>query len=290
MSRSTPDRLLAGAVRAAAGIAGLLVLVIGAFVLWRAWPALREIGPARFLTDPAWRPTGGEFLVAPMLAASVLVTAGAVGIAAPAGVACALFLEHTGPRRLAGPLRRLLELLNGVPSVLFGLWGLVTLAPLLARWEPPGQCLLAGILVLAVMILPTVALAADAAVRAVPRESLVAAASLGLSRLATIRHVVLPSARRGIAAGVLLGAARAVGETMAVVMVCGNVVRMPSGPFDPVRTVTANIALEMGYATEEHRAALFVTGLSLMALIGAAVWFLPAREEENGGAVVRTNA
>lgn len=287
MSRPTPDRLLALAVRAAAAITGLLVLVIGAFVLWRAWPALRDVGPAPFLSDAAWRPTRGEFLVLPMLAASILVTAGAVAIAAPAGVACALFLEHVGPRRLVGPFRRLLELLGGVPSVLFGLWGLMELAPLLARWEPPGQCLLAGILVLAAMILPTVALAADAAVRAVPRESLVAAASLGLSRLATIRHVVLPSARRGIAAGVVLGAARAVGETMAVVMVCGNVVRMPTSLFDPVRTVTANIALEMGYAAEEHRAALFVTGLSLMSLIGVAVWFLPTREEEPGRAAAR---
>ena len=147
--------------------------------------------------------------------------------------------------------------------MVFGLWGLVVLVPLIARVGPPGQSVLAGVLVLAVMILPTIALVADAALGAVPEDTLRGGAAAGLSRWALVRSLALPSARAGIATGILLGTGRALGETMAVLMVTGNVVQVPGSLLAPVRTLTANIALEMAYATDAHRSALFVSGLAL---------------------------
>ena len=158
-------------------------------------------------------------------------------------------------------------MLAGIPSVVYGLWGLTVLAPLIARWQPPGVSVLAGALVLALMVLPTVALTASSALAAVPASLLQGAAALGLSRRAVVLGVALPAARGGIVGGVLLAAARALGETMALLMVAGNVVQMPSGLFEPVRVLTANIALEMAYASGDHRAALFASGVLLTALV-----------------------
>ncbi|MGR9108666.1 MAG: PstC family ABC transporter permease, partial [Gammaproteobacteria bacterium] len=149
----------------------------------------------------------------------------------------------------------------------YGLWGLTTVASWIGRLSPPGTSLLAGIFILALMILPTIALTSEAALAAVPGDYLRGAAALGLSRWATIRRVALPAAGSAIASGVLLAAARAMGETMAVLMVCGNVAQYPRSLFDSVRTLTANIALEMAYAMDYHRAALFVSGLLLMLLV-----------------------
>jgi len=150
--------------------------------------------------------------------------------------------------------------------VVYGLWGLMVLVPALARIGPPGQSVLAGVLVLALMILPTIALVSDTALGAVPEIHLRGAAAAGLSRWAIVRSIALPTARSGILTGILLGTGRALGETMAVVMVTGNVAQIPDGVFAPVRTLTANIALEMAYATDAHRSALFVSGLVLALL------------------------
>ena len=186
--------------------------------------------------------------------------------------------------------RRLIELLAGIPSVVYGFWGLVTLVPLIARVRPPGPSLLAGILILTIMILPTITLMAHAALAGVPKHYLQGAAALGLSRWATIRGVVFPAARSGLFTGVILETGRAIGETMAILMVCGNVVRTPHSLFDPIRTLTANIALEMGFALGDHRSALFVSGLLLTAMIvdagrsgrdhqqGAHLWVIGAPE------------
>ena len=152
---------------------------------------------------------------------------------------------------------------------MYGFWGLVNLVPLIARIHPPGPSLLAGILILTIMILPTIALMADAALANVPQHYLRGAAALGLSRWATIRGVVFPAAKSGLFTGVILETGRAIGETMAVLMVCGNVVETPHSLFDPIRTLTANIALEMAFALGDHRSALFVSGLLLMAMIVA---------------------
>jgi phosphate transport system permease protein len=162
-------------------------------------------------------------------------------------------------------------LLAGIPSVVYGFWGLVVLVPLIGRIQPPGTSLLAGIAILTIMILPTIALMADASLAKVPPEYLRGAAALGLSRWGMIRGVVFPAAKSGLFTGVILETGRAIGETMAMLMVCGNVVQTPKSLFDPMRTLTANIALEMAYATGDHRSALFVSGLVLMALIVALV-------------------
>lgn len=270
MSRSHPDRALYGVLGSVALLAGAIVVLIVAFLAREAWPALSSLGLRRFVTDDGWLPAAGasgRFNLLPMVTGSLLLTAGAVLLAAPAGILSAIFCRFYAPPSVARVYRRLTELLAGIPSVVYGFWGLVTLVPLIYQLRPPGQSLLAGILILALMILPTVALMADAALGAVPRAYLAAAAALGLGRSTTVRSIALPTALPGIGTGVLLATARATGETMAVLMVCGNVVRMPSSVFDPVRSLTANIALEMAYASEHHRSVLFVSGLVLMAFV-----------------------
>ncbi|MCO6455929.1 MAG: phosphate ABC transporter permease subunit PstC [Pirellulaceae bacterium] len=271
MFRSRRDLLLVWLLRSCAVLAGAMVLLIAAFLVLESLPALRVVGLGRFLTDASWHPAAaadeGQFNLLPMLAGTLLATAGAVTVATPLGICSALFCHFYAPPRLARAYRRLIELMAGIPSVVYGLWGLTVLVPMIARWQPPGASLLAAVVVLSIMVLPTIALVADAAVENVPREYLRAAAALGLSRWGTIRGVVLPSARSGLLTGVVLETGRAIGETMAVLMVCGNVVQLPRSVFDPVRTLTANIALEMAYALGDHRSALFVSGLLLLAMI-----------------------
>lgn len=267
MSPSARDARLAGASAIAALAVSALFVLIVLFVFGESWPALRRIDPARFLLDPAWHPTEGLFGLLPMLSASLAASVGALILATPLGVASALFCRHYAPPTIARLYRWAIILLSGLPSVVLGLWGLTVVVPLIARIEPPGASLLAGILILTLMIAPTIALTTEAALAAAPEAYWRGAAALGLSREGAIAHVVLPATRASIAAGVLLAAARALGETMAIVMVSGNVVQAPTSLFDPVRTLTANIALEMAYATGNHRASLFVSGLMLTALV-----------------------
>jgi phosphate transport system permease protein len=270
-SRHGTDRATAAVLRVAAAVAGGITVLIVFHLLLASLPALREVGLLRFLGDPSWNPRDGAFNLAPMLAGTLAVTAGAVAIAAPLAVASAVFGRFYVRGLLSRAHRRVLETLAGIPSVVFGLWGMMVLVPLIAAIGPPGQSLLAGMLVLALMILPTIALLADSALGAVPEDPLRGAAAAGLSRWAIVRSVALPAARPGILVGVLLGTGRALGETMAVLMVTGNVVQVPASLLEPVRTLTANIALEMAYATDAHRSALFVSGLVLALLTIALV-------------------
>ncbi|MGH8566938.1 MAG: phosphate ABC transporter permease subunit PstC [Gammaproteobacteria bacterium] len=267
--------MLAAALRAAAFVCGAFVVLMVLFVLRESWPALREIGLSRFFTDTSWHPQGGAaagtFGLVPMITASLALTAGAMLLAAPLGLLCALFCSDYAPLGLATAFRRLMEVLAGIPSVVYGFWGLVVLVPLINRWQPPGASLLAGILVLALMILPTMALLAQTAIATVPADYRRGAAALGLTRVGTLWGVVLPAARSGLYTAALLAIGRAIGETMAVLMVCGNVVRSPSSLFAPVRALTANIALEMAYALDDHRSALFVSGLMLAGVVVALV-------------------
>ena len=267
------DRALRAVTALAAHLSGLLLAGVVLFVLWQAWPALEAVGPLRFVTDGAWLPAGrpAQFGLLPMLLASVAVTVGAMLLAGPLGLATAVFMTDYAPAWLARLLRGVVELLAGVPSVIYGLWGLVTLVPLLAAWQPPGASLLAGMLVLALMILPTMTLTAHAAITSVGSECRLAVAALGFTGAGALWGVVLPAARNGLCGALLLSTARALGETMVVLMVMGNVVRLPDGLLAPARTLTANIALELGYAGDRHRAALFVGGLLLTALVAALV-------------------
>ena len=267
MSRSGSDQIVLWVLRGSAVPAGALVLLIAGFLVLEALPVFQDIGPARFFTDLSWHPAEGLYNLTPMLWGTLFTMAGSVLLATPIGILSAVFCHFYAPSPVARMYRQLIELLAGIPSVVYGFWGLVVLVPLIGRIHPPGPSLLAGILILTIMILPTVALMADASLATVPKEYLRGAAALGLSRWATVRGVVLPAAKSGIFTGVILGTGRAIGETMAILMVCGNVVQTPKTLFDPVRTFTANIALEMAYAMGDHRSALFVSGLVLMAMI-----------------------
>lgn len=264
------DAALIWTLRGLATVAGGIVLLIVAFLVVESVPALEGIGVLRFVTDGSWHPLSDLFGMTPMIVASLIITLGAVLAATPLGIGSALFCRYYASPRIAIPYRRLIELLAGIPSVVYGFWGLVVLVPVLTH------SLLTGIVILTLMVLPTIALIADARLANVPEDYIRGSAALGLTRWAMLRGVVLPAARSGLVTAVMLATARAIGETMAVLMVCGNVVQMPKGLGDPVRTLTANIALEMAYAADSHRSALFVSGLLLMVIVGlllaAAEW------------------
>lgn len=271
MFRSRSDGLLKVWLLLSAVVSTSIVLVIVVFVLRESWGAVTSVGVTRFVSDGSWHPTEQRFGMGPMVVASVATMVGALLLAGPLGVVSALFCQWFAPRPVAVVFRRLVELLAGIPSVVYGFWGLVTLVPLLGRWQPPGASLLAGILIVGLMVLPTVALLSEAAIESVNRDVVKGAAALGFGRWSVLWWVVLPAARPGIVTALLLAAGRAIGETMAVLMVCGNVVRMPASVFDPVRTLTANIALEMAYAMQDHRAVLFVSGAVLMLVVAGLV-------------------
>jgi len=242
--------------------AGIIVVFVFVFLVSESLPALQSVAVSRWFTGD-WQPAIGQYNLLPMVVGSVAVTGGSAFLATPLGLASALFLTYYAPKPLAGAYRRLLEVLGSLPSVIFGFWGLTVLVPLINSWSPPGQSILAGILILTVMTLPTVALASHAALVSLSPSLMRGAMALGLSRSQAIVRIMLPAARAGIAAAVLLQTGRALGETMVVLMVCGNLVQWPGGVFDPVRTLTANIALEMAYATDTHRSSLFVCALVL---------------------------
>lgn len=265
--RSIVDRGLGWWLRGSAVLAGTSTLLVALFVGKEALPAMRHVGITRFFADASWHPVEGTFGVLPMLVGSLATTAGAIAIAAPLGIVVAVFCRHYAPAPVARVYRGAVELFAGVPSVVFGFWGLVVLVPMIARIKPPGASLLAAVLVLSMMILPTVALLADSALAQVPHDLVRGAAALGLTKASTVRRVILPAARSGLTAAVILAVGRAIGETMAVLMVAGNVVQMPKSIFDPIRTLPSNVALEMAYALGDHRSALFVTGLALVGLV-----------------------
>lgn len=271
MSQSRNEVILVWILRGMALVSGAIVLLILVFLIWETLPILQSIGLNRFFNDPDWHPTSEEFNLTPMLWGTLLVMSSAVLVATPLGISSAVFCHYYAPPLSAKLYRRLIELLAGIPSVVYGFWGLVVLVPIIGRIHPPGPSLLAGTLILTLMILPTITLVADASLENVPPDYLRACAALGLGRWATVRGVVFPAAKSGLLTGVILETGRAIGETMAVLMVCGNVVQTPKSVFEPVRTLTANIALEMAYAVGNHRAALFVSGLVLMVMIVALV-------------------
>jgi len=276
-------------LRSCAAVSGAVVVIIALFLVLESIPALRNVGFTRWFSDPSWHPKAdasqGTFNLVPMLAGTMAAMVGSVLVATPLGIASALFRQFYAPRGLGEAYRRLIELLAGIPSVVYGFWGLVVLVPLIRRIEPPGASLLAGIIILAIMILPTIALTADAAIEAVPKHYLQGAHALGLSRWGILIAIIFPAARSGLFTGVILETGRAIGETMAILMVCGNIVQTPKSLFDPIRTLTANIALEMAYALGDHRSALFVSGLALMMMIVllaiGAEWF--GRENIHAG-------
>lgn len=264
---SNSDRWFKSITTSLAIFVAMLVSFIFIFVAWESWPALHQIPLHRFLTDGHWYPTQGEYDLLPMIIGSLACALGAVLVATPLGIFGGVYCRYHAPTWVATIYRRIIELLSGIPSVIFGLWGLINVVPMVAAWNPPGTSLLAGILVLAAMILPTIAVMTDQSLGQVPHSYRISSEALGLARNTYILKVALPHARPGIVSGILLALGRALGETMAILMVAGNVVAIPDSIFAPVRTLTANIALEMAYAMDLHRQTLYVTGLLLLASV-----------------------
>ncbi len=261
------DKFLLITLRGFSALAGITTVLILLFLIAESFPVFQKFGLLVFFIDSSWYPREQLFNLVPMMTASLLAATCAVLLAAPLGIFSGVFCNYYAPPKLAWIYRRLIELIAGVPSVVYGFWGLVVLVPLILNIRPPGASLLAGILVLALMIFPTMALASDSIFHSFPKEQLNGASALGFSRWRTIFSLILPSVKRNLLAALSLQIGRALGETMAVLMVCGNVVQLPKSFFDPVRTLTANMALEMSYATGSHRSALFVSGLILVLLI-----------------------
>lgn len=284
-NRHTPaaDVLMWAFFTAAAALATLILVLIAAFLLREAAPLVSEGGFTRFFTDNGWWPKDQSFEMTPMLLSSLLLTLGATLLAAPFAIGMAVFMVFVGPPWLTKLIRRLVEASAAVPTVVYGLWGVTTIVPLLNLIKPPGASLLAGVIVLALMILPTITILSREALQMVPSSFVQASSALGISQTKTLLHVVLPAAWPGICASLVLGAARAIGETMAVLMVCGNIVQVPSSVLDPVRALTANIALEMPYALDSHRASLFVAGLMVLLLVTALVTVREAVVRERHG-------
>lgn len=253
-------------VTALSAIAVLALITI--FIFKEGCPIMFKIGIPEFIFGGKWSPSKGIFGIFPMIIGSLWVTSGALVVGLPLGLACAIFLSEMSPEGLSAILKPAVELLAGIPSVVYGFIGLVVLVPFIRDFlGGPGFSVLAGALVLGIMILPTVTSVSYDAIKSVPKAYRDGMLALGATRWQTIKMVLLPAAKPGIVAGVILGMGRAVGETMAVIMVAGNATIIPKSILSPVRTLTSNIALEMGYAAGDHRQALFATGVVLFVII-----------------------
>ncbi|MFH0809876.1 MAG: phosphate ABC transporter permease subunit PstC [Pseudomonadota bacterium] len=242
--------------------------LISLFIFVEGLPVLSKAGLGDFLLSSHWAPTKGHFGILAMVVSSVLATLGALTVGVPLGLACAIVLAEFASPTLRLVLKPAVELLAGIPSVVYGFLGVVLLVPLIRdHLGGPGLSLLAVALILGVMILPTIISISVDAIHAVPATYREASLAVGATQWQTIYRVVLPAAKSGVITAVVLAMGRAVGETMAVIMVAGNALRLPHSVLDSVRTLTSNIALELGYASGDHRAALFATGLVLFAVI-----------------------
>ena len=246
----------------------LAVALICIFLFMNGVPAIFKIGPLKFLTGTVWKPGNNIFGILPMIMGSIYVTAGAIIIGVPIGIMTSIFMAEYCPRKIYGFLKSATELLAGIPSVVYGFFGLTVLVPLIRKLpHSKGTSILTASILLGIMILPTIIGVTEAALRAVPRSYYEGSLALGATQERSIFRVMLPAAKSGVLAGVVLGIGRAIGETMAVVMVAGNQARMPAGLLKGVRTMTTNIVLEMGYAADLHRGALIATGVVLFVFI-----------------------
>lgn len=257
----------------------LAVAIICLFLFANGVPAMKKIGFIKFLTGEMWKPNNGIYGLLPMIVGSIYVTAGAIIVGVPIGILTSVFMAMYCPKRIYRPLKAATELLAGIPSVVYGFFGLVVLVPFIRdigrTWKSMGLIknsgngsgILTASLLLGMMILPTVIGVTESAIRSVPRQYYEGALALGATHERSIFRVLIPAAKSGVIAGIVLGIGRAIGETMAVIMVAGNQARMPAGLLKGIRTLTANIVIEMGYATDLHREALIATGVVLFVFI-----------------------
>lgn len=246
----------------------LAVILICVFLFASGVPAIKEIGLTDFLFGMSWKPGQGLYGVFPMIIGSIYVTAGAIIIGVPIGLLCAVFMSRYCPDKLYKILKPAIDLLAGIPSIVYGFFGLMVVVPLVQQYfGGSGKSLLTSAILLGIMILPTIISVSESNIRAVPEYYYEGSLALGATRERSIFRAVLPAAKMGILAGIILGIGRAIGETMAVVMVCGNQAIMPESITSGVRTLTANIVLEMGYASGLHRDSLIATAVVLFVFI-----------------------
>ncbi len=238
------------------------------FIFEEGLPLISKIGPKVFLFGEKWIPSKGLFGIFPMIVSSFWVTFGALLLGIPLGLSCAIFLCEWVPSAAALILRPTIQLLAAIPSVIYGFWGLIVLVPLIRNYlGGPGLSILSGSMILGFMILPTIISISEDSLKALPPSYKVGALALGATHWQAIWRVMIPAARSGIVSSIILGMGRAIGETMAMIMVLGNAVKMPTSFLDSARTLTTNIGIEMGYASGDHREALFATGVVLFFII-----------------------
>lgn len=278
-SKAWTEKLMQGVFLAAACASVLAVALICIFLFANGIPAIREIGFVKFITGDIWRPGNNLYGIFPMIIGSLYVTAGAVLIGVPVGILTSVFMALYCPKRIYRPLKAATELLAGIPSVVYGFFGLVVVVPMIREFgralraaglvekAGDGNSILATSLILGMMILPTIIGTTESAMRAVPSHYYEGALALGATKERSIFRVIIPAAKSGVIAGIVLGIGRAVGETMAVIMIAGNQPRLAESILEGVRTLTGNIVIEMGYATGLHREALIATGVVLFVFI-----------------------
>lgn len=253
----------------------LAVALICIFLFANGFPAMKKIGFGDFLLGKDWRPGNNKFGIFPMILGSIYITAGALIIGVPVGILMAVFMARFCPPKLHKVLKPIVDLLAGIPSIVYGFFGLVVLVPWTREFARKhfsgntgdGNSILTASILLGIMILPTIISVSESAIRAVPESYYEGSLALGATHERSVFLTVVPAAKSGIFAAVILGVGRAIGETMAVMMVAGNQPRMPKGVLQGVRTLTSNIVIEMGYATDLHREALIATGVVLFVFI-----------------------
>lgn len=262
------ETIMHGVFLVSACISVIAVITICVFLFANGVPAIAEIGVFDFLLGKTWKPLENEFGIFPMIVGSLYVTAGAILIGVPIGLLCAIYMAKFCPKKLYKILKPAIELMAGIPSIVYGFFGLMVIVPMMQNMVGgSGKSMLTASVLLGIMILPTIIGVAESAIRAVPENYYEGSLALGATAERSVFFATLPAAKTGIMAGVILGIGRAIGETMAVVMVCGNQSIMPSGIASGIRTLTANIVLEMGYAADLHRDALIATAVVLFVFI-----------------------
>ena len=266
--KNLKENLMHGVFLGAACVSILAVALICIFLFANGVPAILEIGPLEFLGGMRWKPLNNIFGIFPMIVGSIYVTAGAIIVGVPIGILCAVFMARFCPKKIYPVLKPMIELMAGIPSIVYGFFGLVVIVPLVQDiFGGSGKSVLTASILLGIMILPTIIGVSESAIRAVPESYYEGALALGDTHERSVFRAVLPAAKSGIMAGVILGIGRAIGETMAVIMVAGDQAVIPEGLLSGVRTLTANIVLEMGYAADLHREALIATGVVLFVFI-----------------------
>lgn len=266
--RQRKEKIMQCVFLLAACVSIAAVILICLFLFANGVPAIREIGILQFLFGTRWKPANGFYGIFPFIVGSLYVTAGALVVGVPVGILTAVFMARFVPKPLYKPMKAAVNLMAGIPSVVYGFFGLVVLVPFVREtFGGRGMSVLTASLLLGLMILPTVISVSEAAIRAVPDSYYEGGLALGASHARSVFYAVIPAAKGGIFAGVVLGIGRAVGETMAVMMVAGNQPVIPRKMTSGVRTLTTNIVLEMGYSTDLHREALIGTAVVLFGFI-----------------------